>query len=112
MADTCIHGQTPSACLICATLGRPAGTSPGPVVPASEVPGTGVPVARPAARRGSLVRGAAGVVVAVAVVAVVAWLVLGAVLAALHVIEVAAVAAVAGWVGYRIGHARGSRRQG
>ena len=37
------------------------------------------------------------------------WILVGVVFTVLHVLELIAVAAGAGWVGYRIGHFRGSR---
>jgi hypothetical protein len=38
-----------------------------------------------------------------------AWILAGIVFTILHVLELIAVAAGAGWVGYKIGHFRGSR---
>lgn len=38
------------------------------------------------------------------------WIVLGVAFAVLHLLEVVAVAAGAGWLGYALGHFRGSRR--
>ncbi len=49
------------------------------------------------------------VVGAIAVVAVAIWVFAGVFLFALHIAEYVALALVAGWVGYRIGHARGRR---
>jgi hypothetical protein len=37
------------------------------------------------------------------------WILVGVVFTVLHVLELVAVAAGAGWVGYRIGHFKGSR---
>ena len=39
------------------------------------------------------------------------WILAGLVFTVLHLLELFAVAAGAGWVGYRIGHFRGSRRR-
>jgi hypothetical protein len=49
------------------------------------------------------------VVGAIAVAAVAIWVFAGVFVLALHIAEYVALALVAGWVGYRIGHARGRR---
>jgi Flp pilus assembly protein TadB len=49
------------------------------------------------------------VVGAIAIVAVAIWVFAGVFLFALHIAEYVALALVAGWVGYRVGHARGRR---
>jgi hypothetical protein len=40
------------------------------------------------------------------------WILSGVVFTVLHLLELIAIAAGAGWVGYRIGHYKGSRRPG
>jgi hypothetical protein len=50
------------------------------------------------------------VVGAVLVGAVAVWVFSGVFLFALHIAEYVALALVAGWVGYRLGRARGARR--
>ncbi len=130
MSTSCPHGMTPSACLICQTLGM----QPEPEVEvktrprrraekdASEValPGQGAPSAvqpdaiyqagRHIRRPGSVGTHFALLVAAIAVIGLVTWIVAGVVFAVLHLIEIILVAAVAGWAGYRLGHYRGRRK--
>ena len=120
MATTCSHGFSPDACLICRTLGSAQTATPDPsqmIVrggsnlssePVSARPDAVYP---PATVHGG--RGHWGTVVLVLMgllaVGAAAWILAGIVLSALHVLELVAIAAGAGWVGYRIGHFRGSR---
>ena len=110
MPDTCAHGQAPSQCLICSTLGLPGSRAGGGAGRAHPVPSGGVAAGPPGGRRGSVTVHVAGAVVALAAIGLVAWLVAGVVFAVLHVLELVAVAAAAGWAGYRIGRMRGPRR--
>jgi hypothetical protein len=120
----CPHGFPEGECLICRTLGTGpekgkatrtkvaappeigallAPPRPGPMIASHDKsPG---PVRRPAGKR----RLFWPVVGAIAVVAVAIWVFAGVFLFALHIAEYVALALVAGWVGYRIGHARGRR---
>ena len=130
MSATCNHGFAPADCLICRTLGtttRPAtsletlgGRRRHPEVqpPSTTVPSpparldtTAAPSPSDTPRRhrrrgGSLVL---ALMVLLAVGAA-AWILVGVVFTVLHVLELIAVAAGSGWVGYRIGHFRGSRQ--
>ena len=95
VAALCPHGLPASECLICPALPAAA-----PVPEVAQVP-------QPRGSR--FILHAAGVVAAIALIGVAAWVVAGVVFALLHVLELVAVGAVAGWVGYRLGHFRGSR---
>jgi hypothetical protein len=120
----CPHGFPEGECLICRALGtgpekgkttktkvaaQPeigallAPPRPGPMVASRDK--SPEPVRRPAGKR----RLFWPVVGAIAVVAVAIWVFAGVFLFALHIAEYVALALVAGWVGYRIGHARGRR---
>ncbi len=127
----CAHGFPEGECLICRTLGTApatgkatmtrvappaelstllAPTRAGPMVSARDK--AAEPVTEPAGRgrRAGKRRLFWPVVAAIAVGAVAVWVFAGIFLFALHVAEYVALALVAGWVGYRIGHARGRRR--
>lgn len=92
VAALCPHGLPASECLICPALPAAA--------PARQVPQSRSP---------RFTLHAAGVVGAIVLIGVAAWVIAGVVFAILHVLELVAVGAVAGWVGYRVGHFRGSR---
>lgn len=127
----CAHGFPEGECLICRTLGAApvtgkatmtrvaapaelgtllAPTRAGPMVvtrgqgpePVSEGSAKG----RRAGKRGLFWP----VVAAIVVGAIAVWVFAGIFLFALHIAEYVALALVAGWIGYRIGHARGRRR--
>ncbi|HVA07536.1 MAG TPA: hypothetical protein VNG12_12425 [Acidimicrobiales bacterium] len=128
MAGTCNHGFAAAECLICRTLGinaQPTATAEAPKnrrrdreaqpLP-SEAPS---PRGRldmagdfpsPARRRDHSLGGSLmlALMVLLAVGAAI-WILVGVVFTFLHVLELVAVAAGAGWVGYRIGHFKGSR---
>jgi hypothetical protein len=125
VVPNCAHGFPEGECLICQALGtapqkgRPTRTK----VAAQPEIGTLLAPARPgplvASRADSPepVRRRAGktrlfwpVVGAVVVGAVAIWVFAGVFLFALHIAEYVALALAAGWVGYRIGHARGRHR--
>lgn len=129
MSATCNHGFAPADCLICRALGtttQPATTveaTAGPRHPEVQPPPTAVP--SPSARRDATAapspsdtprrhrrRGGSLVLALMVLLAVgaAAWILVGVVFTILHVLELIAVAAGAGWVGYRIGHFRGSRQ--
>ena len=120
----CIHGFPDGECLICRTLGtgpakgkatRTKVASPpelatllapsrgGPMVAARQ------PSTPPVPERAGKRRRFWPVVGAVVVGVVVVWVVAGIFSLALHIAEYVALALVAGWVGYRIGRARGRR---
>ncbi|HEX6392653.1 MAG TPA: hypothetical protein VFZ97_04380 [Acidimicrobiales bacterium] len=125
MATTCIHGFNPPDCLICRTLG----TSPQPAAGARsvEVPrqiqqsppdvrrfATGAEVVHPSPtstprHRRSLGGSVMLVVAALVALGAAAWILAGVVFTLLHLLELIAVGAGAGWVGYKVGHFRGSR---
>jgi hypothetical protein len=134
----CAHGFPEGECLICRTLGTgPAGSKAkptktksasapdldgllgtgrsGPLVavqdnkPASRRPPGPGPADDQARTRRSRFWPAVAVL---AVGAVVVWVFAGVFLLALHIAEYVALAGAAGWVGYRIGHARGRRGTG
>ena len=131
MPATCNHGFAPADCLICRTLGTttPPGTSVEappdrrrhpevqPLPTAVQSPPARLDTTKPASpapsdsprRHRSL--GGSLVIALMALLAIGAavWILVGVVFTVLHVLELIAVAAGAGWVGYRIGHFRGSR---
>jgi hypothetical protein len=92
VAALCPHGLPAPECLICPAL-----------------PQVATAAGAPQTRSRSSIH-IAGVVAVIAVIGVAAWIVAGVVFAILHVLELVAVGAVAGWVGYRVGHFRGSRQ--
>lgn len=129
MSGSCIHGLDPADCLICRTLAA----DPRPTVTA-EATGTGLrhrevkvspsETSAPIARAGRAPspslsgnrrrhHGPAGslllVLVVLLAIGAATWILAGTFSLALHVFELVAVAVGAGWVGYRIGHFRGSR---
>jgi Flp pilus assembly protein TadB len=134
---TCSHGFDQSECLICKTLGTaPAQSKAGQskagqskatktkvASPLSTAELAAVPASTSLATRGTT-NGArepgrerrgpgffwmllAGIVVA----ALVIWAFWGVVSLAFHVAEYVLIALVAGWIGYKIGHARGRHSQ-
>jgi hypothetical protein len=129
MSDICIHGFGAADCLICHTLGTTArpttvGEAPKnrrrhrevrplpPDVPSPRARPDMVDAPSPSGTRrrhrslgGSLMF---SLMVLLAIGAAV-WILVGVVFTVLHVLELVAVAAGAGWVGYRIGHFKGSR---
>ncbi len=130
MPGTCIHGFAPAECLICRTLGTPPrspATAEAPENRRQHLVGQPLATGSPSAparpdrvhaaspsgvprRHRSPAGSLAVVVMALLAVGAAVWLLLGVAFAVLHVLELVAVAAGAGWVGYRIGHFRGSRR--
>ena len=130
MPTTCNHGFAPADCLICRTLGTttppttsveaPPNRQRHPEVPLpteihspparldKTTPASPPPSDAPRRRRG---RGGSLVLALMVLLAIGAaiWILVGVVFTLLHVLELIAVAAGAGWVGYRIGHFRGSR---
>ncbi|MDA8044288.1 MAG: hypothetical protein M0Z30_03480 [Actinomycetota bacterium] len=127
MPGSCIHGFVPAECLICRTLGadaRPGVVAEVPPVrsggpdPRTQLSGAAPArpdriydsAAAPRRRRRSLGGSALMAVVALLAVGAAIWILAGVVFTVLHLLELIVVAAGAGWVGYRIGHFRGSRR--
>ncbi|MGH9107513.1 MAG: hypothetical protein ACRDZX_17130 [Acidimicrobiales bacterium] len=132
---TCPHGFSQDQCLICDTLGTPgrgrrdgAGKKARLASPAEERPTrvTGLysdPPAPLPATRGSVAEGKGrsrgrrshglgslvAVVAAVFVAALLIWAFAGIFDLAFRVAEYVALAIVAGWLGYKLGHARGRR---
>lgn len=125
MATTCSHGFAPEACLICRTLGGKetavaVGTSASNLGAAREsrrVPDSTparpdvVYVPQPSDHRRRHGHGGTLLLILMALLAIgaAAWILAGVVFTILHVLELVAVAAGTGWVGYKIGHFRGSR---
>ena len=120
MATTCSHGFSTDACLICRTLGTTQTATADPahmIARGGSSPSSGPAPARPdAVYPLATVPGRKGhwgtivlVLMGLLAVGAAAWILAGIVLTALHVLELVAIAAGAGWVGYRIGHFRGSR---
>ena len=116
MATTCRHGFAPDSCLICRTLGgkdtavvaadRPAGVIPRPERARPDVVYSAPPDRHGRrSHRGSLFL----VLMALLAVGAAVWILAGVVFTILHLLELVAVAFGAGWVGYKIGHFRGSR---
>ena len=94
MADICPHGLPAAKCLIC------------PRLPQAAAPAGG---GQMQTRRGGGLRVVGGLG-ALVVVGLAVWVVVGVVLSALHVVELIAIGLAAGWVGYRVGFFRGTRR--
>lgn len=129
MSSPCIHGFDPAACLICRTLtpeaqpataaaapggrrhrqagptGSPASLS-GPARPDQVYPppSPGSPAPRSTWTRSLLL-----VLIALLALGAAVWILVGVVFTVLRLFELIIVAAGAGWVGYKIGHFRGSR---
>ncbi len=125
----CAHGFPQSECLICRTLGvtssPPVGTKTKTRDPApAEI--SGMLSTRPAAlpdsraQQGDLAQGREGrsrramspiwpVLGIIVVGGVLLWAFAGVVSLAFHIAEYVAIGAIAGWLGYKIGHARGRR---
>ena len=127
----CAHGFPQSECLICRTLGVSSSPAGAPTKTKTRDAGSaeisGMLSTRPAAlpetrpqqadlpdgragrgrRRMSLIWPVLGVIV---VGGVLLWAFAGVVSLAFHIGEYVAVGAIAGWVGYKLGHARGRRR--
>ena len=99
----CIHGYTPTTCLICQSLEPAKPSAPlarsGPRVVPEQAPRSSAPATL------KLV----GVAVVVVAVLLVAWTVLHLVLAVLHILELVGVALVAGYIGWAAGVHRGQR---
>ncbi len=117
MTDTCIHGFTREACLICRTLATGESTTiqlADPAPPYRPLPSPAQADAarvQPARRRGRSLAGSLVLVLAALLAAgAAAWILVGLVFTVLHVLELIAVGAGCGWVGYKIGHFRGARR--
>ena len=130
MPTTCQHGFPADSCIICSTLaaGRPSTTQAPPAVrPPVGQPGGWSPdlpqggrASSPGGRSGGdpvrsgrRLATTSAVLTVLAVIAVVGivWAVAGAVFAVLRLVELFAGIVVAGWVGYRIGVARGRRER-
>jgi hypothetical protein len=126
----CPHGFAQSECLICATLGTTPGAAKATktkVAPPPEVAtalasssfsssrSSQLPATREPAAGGDSERGRRGpgffwaLLAAIVVGALVIWAFWGVVSLAFHVAEFVLLALVAGWVGYKVGHARGRR---
>jgi hypothetical protein len=129
MSGTCLHGFDPAQCLICRTLGtdaRPTATAEVPKNRRGERSGPPSPVGGASPARPDVVyapspagterphRSLTGTLLLAAMVLLAigaaVWILSGVVFTVLHVLELLVVAAAAGWVGYRIGHYKGSRR--
>lgn len=124
MATTCIHGYAPEGCLICRTLGgnQTAVASREPSTSRSVVGRRSAPSPEPARpdvvyapprldRRRPRSPGGILLIILMALLAIGAaiWILSAVVFTILHVFELVAVAGGAGWVGYKVGHFRGSR---
>ena len=122
MPTACAHGYPPSECLICRTLGvgehaaevveapparrRPVGPHDVPVQPAV-IGGSPSP---PVPHRRSVAGTVVLALISLLAIGAAAWILTGIVFTVLHLLELIVVAAGAGWVGYKIGEFRGSRR--
>ena len=121
----CAHGFPEDECLICRTLGTApqkgkaikTKVAAPPELTTLLSPGRAGPMVaardhspQPARERSGKRRFFWPVVGAVLVGAVAVWVFSGVFLFALHIAEYVALALVAGWVGYRLGRARGARR--
>lgn len=120
MSATCLHGFAPDSCLICRTLGTGTGPATQVLTPADS---RGASQERPPPARPDVVyspppvgtrhRSVAGslllVLAALLAVGAAVWIMAAVVLTVLHVLELVAVGAGCGWVGYKLGHFRGSR---
>ncbi|HET6915918.1 MAG TPA: hypothetical protein VFH56_07485 [Acidimicrobiales bacterium] len=131
MPATCNHGFAPADCLICRTFGtttQPATSVEAPAVrqrqrevqplpTAVPSPPARLDTTKPASpppsdsprRHRSLGGSLVLALMALLAVGAAVWILVGVVFTVLHVLELIAVAAGSGWVGYRIGHFRGSR---
>ena len=119
MTDTCVHGFTRDGCLICRTLaaGESATTR---VVEQRPQRRDRVAPDRPevldtrpdaGVRHHRSLTGSLVLVLAAALAAgAAAWILVGLVFTVLHVLELIVVGLGCGWVGYKIGHFRGSRQ--
>ncbi len=125
----CPHGFAQSECLICATLAKTPGAAKATktkVAPPSEVAALSsnslsssrtsqLPATRESAADGDTSGGRRGpgffwaLLAAIVVGALVIWAFWGVVSLAFHVAEFVFLALAAGWVGYKVGHARGRR---
>ena len=129
MSGTCTHGFDPASCLICRTLATNAGATATAEAPKSgrrggDVRGapslTSFEHARPdrvdaqppsgaPTRHHSLTGSLVLAVAALLAIGAAIWILVGVVFTVLRLFELVVVAAGAGWVGYKIGHFRGSR---
>lgn len=121
MAQTCPHGFAPADCLICEALGRAKQSTATKTRPAAgrrkgaAAPGRVAPseVLAPGDRGGRGRRSAGGSLALVAIGVVVAIIAViglaGLVFSLLHILGLVLGALIAGWIGYQIGHFRGSR---
>jgi hypothetical protein len=119
----CVHGFPQSECLICQTLGSSSSKSTAtktkvasPPEPLGALPNNGrtaPTLARreePVSQRGGHGMGTLwAILVAIVVGGLLVWAFAGVVSVAFHIAEYVALALVAGWVGYKLGHARGRR---
>jgi hypothetical protein len=121
----CVHGFPQSECLICQTLGSSSTKSTATKTKVASPPEAlgALPngrASRPLAAReaGPAIangRGGRGtspflaILVAIIVGGLLVWAFAGVVSVAFHIAEFVALALVAGWVGYKLGHARGRR---
>lgn len=121
----CVHGFPQSECLICQTLGSSSTKSTAtktkvasPPEPLGALPnGRTAPAlatrerdpATTDGRRGRSSSPFLAILVAIIVGGLLVWAFAGVVSVAFHIAEFVALALVAGWVGYKIGHARGRR---
>jgi len=127
----CVHGFPQSECLICRTLGVSSSPTGGTKTKtktrdAGSAEISGMLSTRPAAlpetrpQRADLPDGRASrgrrstsliwpVIGVIVVGGVLLWVFAGVVSVAFHIGEYVAVGAIAGWVGYKLGHARGRR---
>lgn len=132
----CAHGFTQGECLICQTLGtgsaqstatktKPAKSKPnkaeidtaGTFQMANALPnGRGPALATRDPEPSTLGRRGGGgmstlwaILVVIVVGGLLVWAFAGLLSVAFHIVEYVAVALVAGWVGYKLGHARGRR---
>jgi hypothetical protein len=121
----CAHGFAQGECLICQTLGSSPAQSTTTKAKVASPPGTVAalsngrrapalatrdPDEAPSRRRNG--RGMSSlwaILVAIVVGGLLIWAFAGVLSVAFHIAEFVALALVAGWVGYKLGHARGRR---
>lgn len=119
MTGTCVHGFARDGCLICRTLATESTTTQAleqrprrddrqaPDRPEVLAPRHAAGVRHRRSLAGSLVF----VVAALLAVGAAIWILVGVVFTVLHILELIVVGLGCGWVGYKIGHFRGSRHR-
>ena len=122
LVANCAHGFPQSECLICQTLGSSPAQSKATKTQVANPPqmaalsngrssatlATREPDA-PAPGRRSGMGSFGAILVAIVVGGLLVWAFAGVLSVAFHIVEYVAIALVAGWIGFKLGHARGRR---